>query len=401
MRRVRSLSLLLAVAAVACGDQTVAPATRVNEQIALVRQDGDQQIGTVAMALPIRMVVQAQDASGRNKAGVPVTFQVATGDGWVENTEEMLTDENGLVSTVWYLGPRPGANILQARSGTATTGFRASATGLEPGVTYVGTDGLVEMTVGDLPVIVTAPHGGTLTPAAVPVRTDGGAPDAYTADVASAIVDAFASQTSRPTVLVSHLIRDMMDVDRALPGPPVHPVARRTWREYHALLAAARVRLEDGNVRGLIVDVHGHDTGDDAVQLGYLLTPGDLTESDFTLNGSAYMLKSSIRDAARGEVSFARVVRGERSLGGVLDEAGYASVPSPARAAPDGADYLAGTFTTARYGSRDGSLVSAVSLQLPLPVRAPGPQRSAFAMAFATALDAFFDDNIGASLSSR
>lgn len=401
MRIARPLSLLFALAAVACGDQTVAPGARVNEQIFLTRHDGDQQIGTVAMALPTRMVVRAHDAAGRSRAGVPVTFQVAIGDGWVENGEEMLTDENGLVSTVWYMGPRPGANILHARAGSATTGFRASATELEPGVTYAGTDGLVEMTVGDLPVIVTAPHGGTLTPAGVPVRADGGAPDVHSADVASAIAGAFESPTSRPTVLVAHLNRGMMDVDRALPGPPVHPIALRAWREYHALLAAARTRLEDANVRGLIVDVHGHDTSDDAVQLGYLLTSADLAEPDFTLNGSTYMLKSSIRDAARGQVSFARVVRGERSLGGLLAGAGYAAVPSPARAAPEGADYLAGTFTTNRYGSRDGTLVSAVSLQAPLPVRAPGPQRSAFATAFATALDAFFDDNIGASLYSR
>lgn len=394
----RRFIFVVAVVMAACSEPSVAPLHDREQIMTIARHQGDQQIGTVAMPLPTRMVVMVQDVSGRGKPGVPVTFTVTNGDGWVANPESMLTDAQGLVSTVWYLGPRSGSNQLTAQSSAGIAVFRATANEFAPGVTYRGMDGLIELRAGTLPVIVTAPHGGTLTPDGVPALDEAGTPDTNTASLAFDIGAAFdASLGSSPTVLVSHLERTRVELD----GPaPTAPVALRIWREYHGMLEAARLRLQEPEVRGLIVDVHGHPSADDAVQLGYLLTPADLAEPDNTLNGSAFELKSSIRDIARGHPSFARVVRGEDSLGGRLSGNGVEVVPSPTQPAP-AADYLAGTYTSALYGSQDGSLVSAVALQVPEGVRDDEASRTAFALAFADALDRFFTSYLGASLSSH
>lgn len=353
----------------ACGDQPVAPLHDREQIISIERHEGDQQIGTVAMALPTRMTARVEDVDGRPKPGVAVTFSVIEGGGWVENPEEMLTDAQGLVSTVWYMGPRPGSAILVAQmAGGGSTGFRASATALEAGASYVGTDGLVELSVGSLPVILAAPHGGTLTPSNAPVVDDAGAPEAHTAELAFAIEDALGAQVgNRPTVLVSHLERTRAELD----GPePTTALALRTWRQYHGMLTAARLRLQEPHERGLIVDIHSHQSSD------------------------------SIRDVARGQPSFARVVRGETSLGGLLSAHGVPVVPSPAVPVPD-ADYPASTFATERYGSKDGSLVSAVVLQVPAGIRDSEAQRSAFAVAFADALDRYFASYLGGALASH
>ena len=46
-----------------------------------------------------------------------------------------------------------------------------------PGQTYVGANGYVEYRAGNLPIIISAPHGGDLAPGAIPDRT---CPDAVT-----------------------------------------------------------------------------------------------------------------------------------------------------------------------------------------------------------------------------
>src|ERR1051325_6652706 len=42
-----------------------------------------------------------------------------------------------------------------------------------PGQTYFGRSNYIEYTAGNLPIIISAPHGGTLNPAELPDRTYG------------------------------------------------------------------------------------------------------------------------------------------------------------------------------------------------------------------------------------
>ena len=66
---------------------------------------------------------------------------------------------------VWACGAEP-------RSPTSPpTPTPPVATVYTPGQSYFGRNGYVEYIAGNAPVILTAPHGGTLTPASIPDRT--------------------------------------------------------------------------------------------------------------------------------------------------------------------------------------------------------------------------------------
>lgn len=400
MKRISTL-FSIAILLTACGDSSITnpPDSQRLEPARIVAYAGDQQLGTAAMPLPEPVVVRVVDSSGRGVPGVPVVFTVY--GGWISPNGATLTDGQGLVSVTWYMGPRASDNGLAASSPVGIVAFRSYALPLTPGIRYLGADGLTELRMGDLPLILSAPNGGTEAPAGIGDRMVGDTTSAPDTDLlVQAIDDAFATRgEGRPTLVISHLVRRKADMDHALEGSTAGYVeAERAWREYHGFLAAARAFLQDREVRGLIVDVHGRNAVD-AVELGYLLTAADLSVSDLELNGSPLPLKSSIRDLRRGTVPpFSAIVRGPSSLGGLLDGHGVPVIPSPSVPRPTGDGYLPGGYIVDTYGSRDGSLVSALSLQVPRELRDTGPARAEFAGRLRDALDQFFHMAYGRAL---
>lgn len=404
MKTPTPLVTLGVIALAGCAGDVTPPDDPANVTHVIGIDSGDQQMAPVATPLPEPVVVRVTDASGRGVPGIEVRFQVFQGGGWVLDDDAMLTDESGQASTVWYMGPLAGTtSVLSVTSEVGVTGVRAYTTPLVPGQTFRGLDGHVELRFGALPLMITAPHGGMREPAGAPDQDHDAASDAGTIELAGEIERAFADRgDGTPAVLVSHLSRAKAEVDGELDAAEkAGPLAERTWREYHGLLHAARLHFLDRDGRALLLDLHGHDDGGDPIQLGYLLTGDDLAQPDATLNESDFVLRSSIRDVARHEPSFAQVVRGVRSLGGLLSARGYPATPSPAAPASSTADYTAGSFSTARYGSHDGSGFSTAMLRTPAEVRASNASRRSFSAALADALDAYFDDYYGGPLSSR
>jgi hypothetical protein len=136
------------------------------------------------------------------------------------------------------------------------------------------------------------------------------------------------------------------------------------------------------------------------VEIGYLLTAADLALPDEMLDQPAYIQKSSVRAIADRDPSrpFSSLVRGERSLGALLIEAGYPAVPSPVMRYPEGG-YLTGGYSTARHGSRDGGRISGVQLELHYGgVRDTAENRRAFAEALVDALLAYAEEWMGLEL---
>lgn len=134
---------------------------------------GDDQAATVATPLPILPTVAIRDAAGNPCTDTWVQITVVSGGGWVPETQ-LQTDANGKVSVIWYMGPQAGVtNVLDVSYGTMHAEFTADALSLVPGETLFGRNDYMEFIVGDLPLVVSAPHGGYLTPAEIPNRTLG------------------------------------------------------------------------------------------------------------------------------------------------------------------------------------------------------------------------------------
>ena len=107
---------------------TAAPAS------SLRASSGNNQSGTVGAAQPAPIVAIVTDAVGNPKAGVPVTFTVASGGGSLSATA-VVTDAVGMASVTWTFGTGAGAQAVVATSaglpavtfnGTAVAGAPAT-----------------------------------------------------------------------------------------------------------------------------------------------------------------------------------------------------------------------------------------------------------------------------------
>jgi hypothetical protein len=406
MRAPITACVLLAAAVAACSDPVFKEPTTELIPHSLTRDDGDQQRAAAGQALAEPVVVRISDISGRGVPGVPVTFFVSQGGGWVTETS-VLTDAHGRAATNWYVGPKPEVDqILVAQSPVGGTGFRAYARELEPGTTYRGAHGYIELIMGDLPLILSAGRGGSLQPENMPNRTIGTpTPEAGTEELIREMVDAYRRRGGAiPTAVISRLHRAKMDPDaEQLEGTQGHAAAKRAWREYHGFLAAARLYAEERFQTGLYVDVHGRDQDPQRVEFGYLLPSAQLALSDTELSNTTILQQSSIRRIAveNNRTDFASIVRGAQSLGALFHASGIPSSPSPLHPVPQNASYVPGGFSTARYGSRNGTLVSAVYMQTPLQgMRDTSANRRTFADTFVDLMDGYFGTFFGAPLTT-
>lgn len=341
-------------------------------------------------------VFRVVDGDGNGVGNVSVTF-TASGDAWVVEGS-MLTDATGRVTPTWYVGPEAGrAYTLTAVAGALTTQASATATPAASGQVYKGASDYVEYRAGDLPLIITAPHGGTLQPASVPVRSGPGIvtvrdsnTDLLAADIADAV---YAEVGGRPHVIIVHLHRSRMDANRALDeAAEGNAVAERAWREFHAFAEAARRQVLSDEGRGLYLDLHGHGHDIQRLELGYLLSSTTLGGSDAQLNTPGVVQSSSIRGLVqRSPLTHAELIRGPASMGTLFELQGYAAVPSSAQPNPGGAPYFTGGYNTARYGSSGGGAIDGVQVEANMTgVRDTQANRRAFAAALARVLESWF-----------
>lgn len=259
-------------------------------------------------------------------------------------------------------------------------------------------DRTVEYVPGTLPLIIAAPHGGQLEPADIPDRKDGVTTrDAETDLLAIELAEAIARRVGgQPHLVLCHLHRKKVDCNRdALTGTGGNPKALATWRAFHEAIGKARAAAG----HGLFLDLHGHSHPAPKVELGYLLSAEQLQETGPPLSALAQI--SSLASIARTSPdSFERLLRGPRSLGGLLESAGYPSVPSPTSLNPVEEPYFRGGYNTARYrssGLDDGFF--ALQIECPRPgVRDTPENRLRFAETLAAVLEQWMAHHAGIRL---
>jgi hypothetical protein len=108
-----------AVFIMACGDGSGPPDEPVAATLRLVSGDDQLQIPGVALADPI--IVQAFDEGGDPVSGATVVWSVQAGEGTV--AQSATTDNSGLASTAWTLGPEEGIQRVLVSCGSATSQF--------------------------------------------------------------------------------------------------------------------------------------------------------------------------------------------------------------------------------------------------------------------------------------
>jgi len=230
----------------------------------------------------------------------------------------------------------------------------------------------IQYTIGNAPLIISAPHGGSLAPASLRDRTCAACltdTDLNTEDLARRVASAFYARTGKRVHLVINLLqRAKLDPNReVVEATDGNAAVVPAWTAYHTFIDSASGRVTSAPGRGLLLDLHGHGHTIPRLELGYTVSASDLRLSDAALAASGAVARSSIARLSVDDVAKSTPVallRGSTSLGALFVANGFPAVPSPTDPAPAAADaYFDGGYTTARHGSSTGTSVDAVQVE--------------------------------------
>lgn len=233
---------------------------------------------------------------------------------------------------------RPATPVMQDPAGRGTGTIQPAhpysigKTSPDPGALYsidTSTPGDVVYLAGNLPLIISVPHGGSLKPDILPDRRGSWGfinknDDDATIELAMDIVRAIREKKKGacPHVIINNLSRTKIDQNRGW-GMDNNPTTGRggaAWKDFHerfiAAVAIPAVLRQYGS--GLFIDLHGkpEEFGADII-VGYNLTAAELSNSDRHLNTGkkTYPDRSSIRFLSKklaATATFAELLRGNR-----------------------------------------------------------------------------------------
>lgn len=240
---------------------------------------------------------------------------------------------------------------------------------------FYGYRDYIEYHRGNLPIVISVPHGGRLTPSSIPDRTCFNPiliPDLNTQEMAMEIALSLKNHTGcYPHIIYCNLKRSKLDCNRNInEGACGNPVAIRAWIEYHDFIDTAQsIANQENNNSIFFIDLHGHGKPYQRIELGYLLYGYELELSDSLLNTPQYISHSSIQNLAAqnsGNRYHSDLLRGETALGTILSNKGYPSIPSMQIPSPgDTTIYYRGGYTTSAHTCIvNGNIVNGVQMEL-------------------------------------
>lgn len=238
-----------------------------------------------------------------------------------------------------------------------------------PGSVYYGRNNYMEYRAGNLPIIFSAPHDGSLTPSEIPDRTYGAiVNDINTKELAEHLYDELHLLTGKyPHMIICNLRRIKLDANRdSTEAAQGNQYALQAWNEYHNFIRTASSIINASFEKGLYLDLHGHGHTIQRLELGYLLSGSDLDKSNEELNTQGYVSKSSIKNLFNdnsSSYSFSEILRGDKSLGTLFQSYNIPAVPSSTMLSPLGADYFSGGYSTQIHGSRFSGTIDGIQIE--------------------------------------
>lgn len=241
-----------------------------------------------------------------------------------------------------------------------------------PGVSYYGAHDYTEYIPGSLPIIISAPHGGYLEPEVIPNRTCFDpvyATDAYTQELIRDIQNSiYAEFGCYAHVVINLLDRKKLDANRNLAeGACGNDSAKQAWSDFNDFIDIAENTVMEQYGKGLYIDLHGHGNPKQRLEIGYLLYDDELQLTDIELNTDTYINYSSIQHLVTTNAegfTHAELLRGAISFGTLMQEAGYASVPSAADPFPlTGDNYYSGGYNTVERSSYSGGSIDGFQIE--------------------------------------
>lgn len=254
-------------------------------------------------------------------------------------------------------------------------------------------EGWVEVIKGDMPLVLSVPHGGAFHDEQIPDRAcpDIGrvvkVTDRNTKPLALAVQDAFYEKyKKRPYVIIANLSRRKVDQNRPIELATCNdPIGMKAWHSYHdAVTAVVRYTKRYGRV--FFVDVHGHGHKVLRLELGYSLTKDQLksayNKKHTTEMHSGSSLANYLVDG--GKFDFHDMLFGAHAFGTLMEKNGERSTPSMQDPYPQKEEkFFSGGYITRKFTGPDFPYVFGLQIEAPFKdVRDTDKNRKKFAEAF-------------------
>ncbi|MCX7918347.1 MAG: N-formylglutamate amidohydrolase [bacterium] len=228
---------------------------------------------------------------------------------------------------------------------------------------------------GDIPILLTVPHGGTSSICSLPKRNPNPflkdfatETDVYTIEVALSIETYIHQVTGkRPYLVINLLDRKYLDVNRTPEEAYQHPLAKEVYELYHRQIRAAIRSITLTFQHGLLIDIHGQCTESGDIYFGDCngLTIQTMTEQFGT-----------------------NVLHDNYGLIRLLLQKGYDVYPRPEKPTPAN---ISGGYTVKTYGSHNVDGIDAEQIEIHLRIRNDANKRYQFVCDFSECLLLFFN----------
>ncbi|MFM2325965.1 MAG: hypothetical protein RIR31_167 [Bacteroidota bacterium] len=221
-------------------------------------------------------------------------------------------------------------------------------------VTKKKLDSYTEVQYGNMPLIISVPHGGTDDPTFIPDRTCPGittAIDIKTIEMVNAIDSICKAEYGfQPYLVISYLKRIKLDQNRDLPEATCSNSAiTNIWNNYHLSIDSFITKINAKYPLALFIDLHGHGHTKERLELGYLLSGSEL-RNPTAINPVPTSIFNLLQQNTSLQINL--LLTGTNAFGTLMANNNFPSVPSQQDAAPLVTDlYFDGGYNTQRYCS--------------------------------------------------
>lgn len=247
----------------------------------------------------------------------------------------------------------------------AQSTMQLDVSGWEAGQVYFDEHEWTEVIAGDIPLVITVPHGGTKKPEGMADRTckdDRGrivrGTDSYTQEVSRFIREAFMGKYNKqPYIIINHIARRKVDQNRPLDYAACgDEKGMEAWHNFHSAADSTLAHAVQEFGYAFYIDLHGHGHSNQRLELGYALAKGDLQKTFKRQDMEKYAAKSSMANYIKKypDADIWELLFGEHAFGTYINHGGIPATPSMQDPHPvDNEAFFGGGYNTRRYTSSD------------------------------------------------